>query len=121
MLKIEDYCDLIDENQPDFIEQLIKQGKIKNKNTKRPDELTDAEMDDYDLLRNEFKRGYTRNWRSTIDANCRYKSPTMVNLDTLQRLQASPKIPNDQVDHEQMFVFPCYAKPGKNYYMVRLE
>jgi hypothetical protein len=86
MMKIEDYCDIIDENQPNFIEQLIKQGKIKNKSAKRLDDLNDAEMDDYDLIHNQFKRQYTQNWRDVINANCRIKSPAMANYDTLEKL-----------------------------------
>jgi|TARA_B110001450_G_C17240051_1_gene327074 hypothetical protein len=87
MMKIQDYCDLIDENQPNFIEQLIKQGKIKNKSTRRLNELTDAEMDDYDLMHAQFKRQYAQTWRYVINTNCRIKSPAMANYDILEKLQ----------------------------------
>ena len=86
-MKIQDYCDLIDENQPNFIEQMIKQGKIKNKKTRRLNELTDAEMDDYDLMHAQFKRQYAQTWRYVIDTNCRIKSPAMANFDILEKLQ----------------------------------
>ena len=49
MTTIEDYCDSIDENQPDFLAMLIKQGKVKS-TKKRVDELTDEEMELYDEL-----------------------------------------------------------------------
>jgi len=117
MIPVEDYCDSIDANQPNFIEMLIKQGKVSNKK-KRLDELTDAELEEYDALHQAHKEKYTQNWRYTIKTHCRFKQPSMVNFEILDQLKAAF---DPSAFEDKLYVFPCFAKPGKNYYMVRLD
>ena len=85
MISIEDYCDSIDSNQPNFIDILIKKEQIKS-GKKRVEDLNDEELEFYDALHLEHKQKYTKNWRYIIKSNNRYNNPSMANFEILDQL-----------------------------------
>lgn len=122
MLPIEDYCDMIDKRQPDFIEQLVRDGRCQS----RPripkqsiDDLSAVELENYEEVREHYKKRYLNNWRQTISSECRYRKPHLVNVEHLEKPSAHIMIQESSDD--KVFVFPCFVRPGKHCYAVRSD
>ena len=57
MIPIEEYCDAIDQHQPNFINILKKSGKCR-KNVYLVDDLNPQETEDYEILKTDHMRTY---------------------------------------------------------------
>ena len=57
MMPIEDYCDLIDQNQPDFVGRLIGAGQCRG-SVGTIDDFNDQEQEYYEEMKAEFKMQY---------------------------------------------------------------
>ena len=78
MMPIEEYCDLIDGYQPNFVAHLQKSGKCR-RSINNYDDLNPQELEDYDLLKHKYKKFYyTRYFFKVIENNLRYKKPNLV-------------------------------------------
>lgn len=56
---------------------------------------------------------YQRTWHDTLADEIRYKKPFMANGELLAEI--------DHPDEEQLYVFPCFLKPGRQNYVVVQE
>ena len=66
MMRIEEYCDAIDENQPDWIGRLMATDKCRS-NVQTYDDLNEQELEHYDELKRIHKKSYRKNWNTLID------------------------------------------------------
>lgn len=56
---------------------------------------------------------YKLNWKEIITKNLRYRKPFFLN--------SPPQKDPDDDSSEQVFVLPCFIKPGKQFYSVMLN
>lgn len=122
MIPIESYCEMIDQSPPDYLGKMIADNKCRPAVTDVED-LNGQELEWYEAAVNEHKKTYINSWRTTIEHNLEYEEPNLVNMDHLGVL--NDKLSKEQVrtlyDADPVFVYPCFMKPGKHYYIVRLD
>lgn len=114
MTKIEDYCDAIDKNQPDWIGRLMASDKCRA-NVQTIDDLNEQELENYEELKRVYRKSYRKNWNSLIDQNLLYKKTNMIyNHYLLKKPDDYGDVhPVDYDAQDPLFVFPCFIKPGK--------
>ena len=76
-------------------------------------------MVEYELAYNEFKEKYLIRWKQIIAREIRYKNPVKLNYEGLENLKTALSSKHDSDD--KLFIFPCFIKPGKHYYTVRID
>lgn len=68
------------------------------------------ELENYKLFKRETMAMYNKIWYELLSDNILYKKPFMGNGHYLSEIQHPEK--------EQLYVFPCFMRPGKHDYVV---
>ena len=85
MIPIEEYCDAIDQHQPNFVTQLKKENKCRL-DIFNVDDLNPQETEDYEVLRQEYKNTYyIKNFHTVIERNLAVKQPNLVHKEHIQQ------------------------------------
>ena len=74
----------------------------------------------YDELQQPKMEAYLSEWNTVIDDSLLYKEPNYINIETL--LEDPAKMDGKAIKYDKddpIFVFPCYMKPSKHYYVIR--
>ena len=82
--------------------------------------MNEKERAIYDELQQPKIEAYLTEWNSVIDDSLLYKEPNYINLGPL--LEDPEKIDGKPIKYDKndpIYVFPCYIKPGKHYFVVR--
>lgn len=91
MLPIQEYCELIDRFQPNFINILKKEGKCR-KTIFNVEDLNPQETEDYDILKQKHgKNYYTKNFLKVIESNLEINEPNLVHKEFLEEYMNPPQ------------------------------
>ena len=78
MMPIEEYCDTIDQDQPNFINMLKKDGKCRS-TVYEVDDLNSQETEDYEIMKQDYMQSYyVQNFHTVIKKNLLFKKPNLV-------------------------------------------
>lgn len=108
MTKIEDFCDRIDFDRPDFLATMKSAGQV-NANVTDIAQLTKDEREIYDGLLNSYISSYCAIFPSVFAKNIKYKQPTTFN-------SAFKDISSKDC---QLWCYAFFLKPGRFQYMIR--
>ncbi|CDW89852.1 UNKNOWN [Stylonychia lemnae] len=111
LLKIEQFCQIIDKDPPDLY-TILRRKKLIGKEFSTYEELPDQLKKQFDPeLKDHIKNHYRKSFKEVIMKNSLYRRPYLVNGQFLERF-------SDRTQ-EQLYVYPCFIRAGKHSYIVK--
>ena len=92
---------------PDFVQKVINEGLCREEVAEVSD-MNSKELAAYNHAQQTHKAEYKKTWKQVLTKWSRFKKPQLINEHLIQ--------PEDD-----LWVFPCLVKPGKQQYIVRKD